>query len=324
VRADDTFDDEQSAPGPAGRGRRKGILNRLRKRIDRYREAGKARRERLEEKLKTRQTRLDRTPELTPGAHFDLVPGTARSILSATDFDELERLIGYTIKHRAFFLQAVTHRSYLQFVQLPSLRSNERLEFLGDSILNLVIAEYLYSEFESQPEGELTKLRSRLVSGAALVQHAIDIELERFLLLSTSADTALKRGSATLLADAYEALIAAIYLDGGMDAARDFIYRHIITHARRDELMLSDKNYKSMLLEFVQAKKMASPRYLTVSEEGPNHARTFSVDVMVNGAKHGSGVGKSKKEAEQNAAREALEVLGVLPHSAGADSQASE
>lgn len=286
------------------------FLDRLKNRVDRYRELGKARRERLETKL--------RDKEASPSAAvvFDTVPGTARPILSAQDFDELEKRIGYTIKHRAYFLQALTHRSYLQFAQYPTLKSNERLEFLGDSILNLVIAEYLYNEFESLPEGDLTKLRSRLVSGAALVQHAEEINLERWVLLSTSADSAVKRGSATLLADAYEALIAAIYLDGGMSAARDFIYRHIITHTRRDELMLSDKNYKSMLLEFVQSKKLSSPKYITVNEEGPNHARTFSVDVIVSGLRHGSGDGRSKKEAEQNAAREALEVLGVLPRTA--------
>ncbi len=280
------------------------ILRRLRGRIDRYREIGRARRSRLERKIEDR---------VTPPAVFEIIPGTARGLLDARDFDNLERHIGYTIKHRAYFMQALTHRSYLQFAQYPTLKSNERLEFLGDSILNLVIAEYLYGEFESLPEGDLTKLRSRLVSGAALVQHAKDIDLEQFLLLSTSADAALKRGSATLLADAYEAMIAAIYLDGGMTAARDFIYRHIITHARRDELMLSDKNYKSMLLEFVQSKKLSSPRYVTIKEEGPNHARMFSVDVMVSGLRHGSGTGRSKKEAEQDAAREALGLLGVLP-----------
>ncbi len=101
-----------------------------------------------------------------------------------------------------------------------------------------------------------------------------------------------------------------------MSAARDFIYRNIITHARRDELMLSDKNYKSMLLEFVQSKKLSSPKYVTVSEEGPNHERVFAVDVMVSGLRHGSGSGRSKKEAEQNAAREALGMLGVLPKTA--------
>jgi ribonuclease III len=292
------------------------VIDRLRTRIDRYRELGRARRTRIEDKLREKnKLRENETP--TPAAPlFEVVPGTARAALVAQDFDNLERRIGYTIKRRAYFLQALTHRSYLQFAQYPTLKSNERLEFLGDSILNLVIAEYLYGEFESLPEGDLTKLRSRLVSGSALVQHAMEINLQQFLLLSSSADAALKRGSATLLADAYEALIAAIYLDGGMSAARDFIYRNIITHARRDELMLSDKNYKSMLLEFVQSKKLSSPKYVTVSEEGPNHERVFAVDVMVSGLRHGSGSGRSKKEAEQNAAREALGMLGVLPKTA--------
>lgn len=282
------------------------MIDRLRGRIDHYRELGRARRARIEDRLQEKEAP-------TPAPLFEVVPGTARPVLAAQDFNNLEQRIGYTIKHRAYFLQALTHRSYLQFAQYPTLKSNERLEFLGDSILNLIIAEYLYNEFDALAEGELTKLRSRLVSGAALVHHAMDIHLEQFLLLSSSADAALKRGSATLLADAYEALIAAIYLDGGMTAARDFIYRNIITHARRDELMLSDKNYKSMLLEFVQSKKLSSPKYITVSEEGPNHERVFSVDVMVSGLRHGTGSGRSKKEAEQNAAREALGMLGVLP-----------
>lgn len=303
--------------------RKKGFLSRVRDKIDRYRELGRARRERQYPTPYRAAPRAIEPPVETVVPSLEALPGTARAPLSASDFEELERLINYTIKHRAYFLQAVTHRSYLQFVQSPSLKSNERLEFLGDSILNLVVAEYLYREFQSSPEGELTKLRSRLVSGAALVQHAKDIKLENFLLLSTSAANALKRGSATLLADAYEALIAAIYLDGGMEAARDFIYRHIITHARRDELMLADTNYKSMLLEYVQAQKLPSPRYVTVNEEGPNHARTFSVEVLVNNTSHGGGVGKSKKEAEQQAAREALLRFGVLKEEAIQEEQVS-
>ncbi|MFI5202381.1 MAG: ribonuclease III domain-containing protein, partial [Candidatus Kapaibacterium sp.] len=159
----DTIPSERNShPGKDQSGKH-GLLGRLRGRIDRYRELGRARRTRLEQKLDERTE-----PKLV----FELVPGTARGLLDANDFDNLERHIGYTIKHRAYFLQAVTHRSYLQFAQHPQLKSNERLEFLGDSILNLVIAEYLYGEFESLPEGDLTKLRSRLVSGAALVQHA--------------------------------------------------------------------------------------------------------------------------------------------------------
>lgn len=291
---------------------KKGILTRVRTRLDRYREQGRARRERLEERLQRNIPITRRGGGEGSKPAFSVLPGTARPPLSANDFHELERLTGYVIKHRAYFMQALTHRSYLQFAPDENLSSNERLEFLGDSVLNLIVAEYLYREFKSQPEGELTKLRSRLVSGVALVKHAMDIGLQNFLLLSTSAENALKRGSATLLADSYESLIAAIYLDGGMDAARDFVYRHIITHARRDELMLSDHNYKSMLLEYVQSKKLSSPRYVTVNEEGPNHARLFSVEVLVETVSRGAGMGRSKKEAEQNAAREALVHYGLL------------
>lgn len=301
-------DGDESADG---KGKKK-FLDRLRGRIDRYRELGKQRRDRLEDKIVQRQGRGDTPPEGAYPSSVESVPGTARSVLSGPEYLELEGLLGYTIKHRAYFLQALTHRSYLQFVANPLLKSNERLEFLGDAVLNLVIAEYLYREFQTLPEGELTKLRSRLVSGAALVQHAQDIKLDKFLLLSNSAANALRRGSATLLADAYEALIAAIYLDGGADAARDFIYRNIITHTRRDELMLSDTNYKSMLLEYVQARKIASPRYVTVNEDGPNHNRTFSVEVLIENVSTGAGTGKSKKEAEQSAAKEALKGFGVL------------
>jgi ribonuclease-3 len=290
----------------------KSFFDKLRSRIDSYREAGAKRRERLQRGEKPLFNLFGKPKKEEPSIPPPPVPGVARGTLSAADFDKLERQLGYTIKFRVYFLQALTHRSYLQFVTEPGMESNERLEFLGDAVLDLVVGEYLYREFQSLPEGDLTKLRSRLVSGSALAKHASELGLEEFMLLSTSAQNALLRGSMTLLADAYEAIIAAIYLDGGMDAARDFVYRHIITHTRRDELMLSDTNYKSMLLEYVQSQKMGVPRYVTVSEEGPNHARIFSVEVMVGGIVHGAGKGHSKKEAEQAAAQMALQEMGQL------------
>jgi len=289
----------------------KSFFDKIRSRIDRYREAGAARRERLQRGEKPLFTLFGAKKPVEPPPPSP-IPGVARGTLSASDFEQLEKRLGYVIKFRVYFLQALTHRSYLQFVTEAGMESNERLEFLGDAVLDLVIGEYLYKEFQNLPEGDLTKLRSRLVSGSALAKHASELGLDQFMLLSTSANNALLRGSMTLLADAYEAIIAAIYLDGGMDAARDFIYRHIITHTRRDELMLSDTNYKSMLLEFVQSQKMGVPRYVTVSEEGPNHARIFSVEVMVGGIVHGAGKGHSKKEAEQAAAQMALQEMGQL------------
>ncbi|MEP7235031.1 MAG: ribonuclease III [Ignavibacteriota bacterium] len=288
------------------------FFDRVRARIDHYRELGTQRRERISngERPGFKLWGVEK-PEVAPPI-IPPVPGVARGTLSAGDFDQLERRLGYVIKFRVYFLQALTHRSYLQFVTDPGMQSNERLEFLGDAVLDLIVGEYLYREFQNLPEGDLTKLRSRLVSGAALAKHASELGLEEFMLLSTSAQNALLRGSMTLLADAYEAIIAAIYLDGGMDAARDFIYRHIITHTRRDELMLSDTNYKSMLLEYVQSQKSGVPRYVTVSEDGPNHARIFNVEVLVGGMVRGAGHGHSKKEAEQMAAQMALQELGQL------------
>lgn len=294
------------SPDPSSE-KRVGLLNRLKSRIENYRELGRQRRG--DRGLRSSPTF---TPDTTPDQQV-LPPaaGVARGVLSAADFTILEERIGYVIKYRAYFLQALTHRSYLQFVNDPTMLSNERLEFLGDAVLDLVIGEYLYREFHSLPEGELTKLRSRLVSGTSLARHANDMGLGQFMLLSTSAFNALERGSVTLLADAYEAVIAAIYLDGGMSAARDFVYKQIITHSRRDELLHSDTNYKSMLLEYAQGKKLGVPRYITVNEEGPNHARMFTVEVLVAGVVQGDGQGRSKKEAEQMAAKLAVERIAA-------------
>lgn len=292
-------------------GEAKSFFDKVRDRLDYYREIGEVRRRRLVRGERPLFS-LWGDRKAAPAIEAPPIPGVARGTLSANDFNLLEQRLGYVIKYRVYFLQALTHRSYLQFVTEPGMQSNERLEFLGDAVLDLVIGEYLYREFQNLPEGDLTKLRSRLVSGTALATHASELGLEQFMLLSTSAQNALTRGSMTLLADAYEAIIAAIYLDGGMDASRDFIYRHIITHTRRDELMLSDTNYKSMLLEYVQSQKMGVPRYITVSEDGPNHARIFNVEVMVGGIVHGAGKGHSKKEAEQMAAQMALQELGQL------------
>jgi ribonuclease-3 len=294
------------SPDPAS-AKKASLLDRLKSRIENYRELGRQRRE--DRGIRSRPTftsEIIPEPQVLPPA-----AGVARGVLSASDFTVLEERIGYVIKYRAYFLQALTHRSYLQFVNDPTMLSNERLEFLGDAVLDLVIGEYLYREFQNLPEGDLTKLRSRLVSGASLARHANDIGLGQFMLLSTSAFNALERGSVTLLADAYEALIAAIYLDGGMGAARDFVYKQIITHSRRDELLHSDTNYKSMLLEYAQGRKMGVPRYITVNEEGPNHARTFSVEVLVAGVVQGAGQGRSKKEAEQMAAKLAVERIAT-------------
>ncbi len=220
----------------------------------------------------------------------------------------LDSALGYRIRNRSLFVQALIHRSYLQQTNQHG-QSNERLEFLGDSILNLVVGEYLYRRFPDSDEGELTKLRSRLVNRKALVAYSKSIDLSSFILMSPSAAQSLGKGSDTIVADTYEAIIAAIYLDGGFDAAKRFVERQLNEALHKQTVITSDENYKSMLLEYAQANGLGVPRYSIVKEEGPDHDRTFTVVVSLNSKKSGTGVGKNKKEAEQAAASMALEQL---------------
>ena len=204
------------------------------------------------------------------------------------------------------FIQALVHRSYLQQTTQHG-QSNERLEFLGDSILNLIVGEYLYHRFPEADEGELTKVRSRLVNRKALVAYSRSINLSNFILMSTSAQQSLGKGSDTIVADTYEAAIAAVYLDGGYAEAKKFVERQLTDAIQNKTVVVADENYKSMLLEHAQANGLGIPRYAIIREEGPDHDRTFTVEVSISGKKSGEGVGKNKKEAEQAAAMLALE-----------------
>jgi ribonuclease-3 len=224
------------------------------------------------------------------------------------DLNALSKAIGYPIRRRALFVQALLHRSYHQQGQDVSL-SNERLEFLGDAVLNLVVAKYLYAEFPRAHEGELTKLRSRLVNKRALMAYANRIRLSRFILMSQSAAQSAGKGLDTIISDTFEAIIAAIYLDGGFAAAQRFVERQVLAAMKSGLVATADENYKSMLLEYAQAKGLGIPRYQILREEGPDHDRTFVVEVLLNNDRKGSGSGKNKKEAEQAAASAALQNL---------------
>jgi ribonuclease-3 len=234
--------------------------------------------------------------------------GTGTALAPPSSLEQLEQAIGYSIRNRDLFVQALIHRSYLQQTNQHG-QSNERLEFLGDSILNLVVGEFLYHNFPEADEGELTKVRSRLVNRKALVAYSKNIGLGRFILMSQSAQQSMGKGSETSVADTYEALIAAIYLDGGFAAAKHFVERQLKEALRNRSVVTSDENYKSMLLEYAQAHGLGVPRYSIVKEEGPDHDRTFTVEVSIGGKKRGIGIGKNKKEAEQAAASKALERL---------------
>lgn len=230
--------------------------------------------------------------------------------LSSRQVRRLEAILGHAIANPSYFQQALIHRSYLQ--RLPAdAHSNERLEFLGDSILNFVVAEYLYGRMPDAEEGDLTKTRSRLVNRKALAVYARALHLADFILMSPSAAQSLDKGSDAIIADTFEAIIAAIYLDSGFAMARSFVLRQIASALDEGTVADTDDNHKSRLLEFAQSHGMGTPRYLIVHEEGPDHDRTFTVDVVVGNKRMGSGTGKNKKDAEQAAANQAMDQLSA-------------
>ncbi len=222
------------------------------------------------------------------------------------DNESFYQRTGYRIRNQNYFKQALIHRSYLQLLGSGSLKSNERLEFLGDAVLNFLVAEHLFYRFRDAAEGKLTKIRSQLVKRRALVESARRIHLREFLLLSPSATQSLNTGSDSILADAFEALVAAVYLDGGYQAARDFVRRNLVA-AFDSTRLTKDDNFKSQLLEFSQAHSFGIPKYETIKEEGPDHNPVFTVEVSIGGVSWGRGHGPNKKAAEQRAAHQALE-----------------
>jgi len=222
------------------------------------------------------------------------------------DFIQFEKALQYRPRKWKLFLQALIHRSYLQVVD-ERWESNERLEFLGDAILSFVVAEHLFKTYPEMEEGNLTKLRSRLVNRKILAQRSKDLYLADFLLLSTSAAQSIDNGSESIIADAFESIIGALYLDGGYAAAKRFIYTSLLENPEVFNSAMMDDNYKSALLEYIQARSLGIPHYSVTQEEGPEHDRRFTVNVIVGVQSWGVGSGRSKKEAEQSAAAEALE-----------------
>lgn len=224
------------------------------------------------------------------------------------DFEGFERTIGYRPKRRTLFVESLLHRSYLQFIE-GAWNSNERLEFLGDAILNCMVAIFLYTNYPTMEEGDLTKLRSRLVNRRVLAQRAKELDLPGFLLLSSSAAQSLDSGSESILADAFEAIIGAIYMDGGFNSAKEFVHRTLLSDVNVLNTARMDDNYKSALLEYSQGKSLGVPRYTILREEGPDHDRRFTVEVFLGSVSYGVGAGRSKKDAEQLAAYHALEKI---------------
>ena len=220
---------------------------------------------------------------------------------------DLEAAIGYRFQNITLLQNALSHSSYANERYHNSLMSNERLEFLGDSILGMVVAEHLYRNFPDRPEGELTRMRADMVCETALAAVADKVELGKHLLLGHGEEQGGGRGRASILADAVESVIAACYLDGGMEAARQLISRFILSNVPAGRLHNVD--YKTNLQELVQQKKNQVLSYALVGETGPDHDKQFAVEVSLNGAVVGCGTGTSKKRAEQAAACAAIEKL---------------
>ena len=221
--------------------------------------------------------------------------------------EEFEKRIGYTFKNRNYLIEALSHSS---FANEARRHSNERLEFLGDSVLQITIADHLFRHFKHLPEGDLTKIRASLVCESALFEFAQQIDLGKFILLGRGEENTGGRSRPSIISDAFEAVIAAIYLDGGMEEARNYILGFIPKDLTRDSVK-NLHDYKTLLQEVIQKNPEEHVEYVLRDETGPYHDRRFKVDVVLNGNVIGSGEGHSKKQAEQQAAKEALDLMGL-------------
>ena len=220
---------------------------------------------------------------------------------------ELEQKLGHIFSDRFLLETALTHSSYANESRGQG-GCNERLEFLGDSVLGVTVADYLYRHYGSMPEGRMTRLRSELVCEQSLYRVAQKLELGRFLRLGRGEEHNGGRERPSILSDAVEALIAALYLDGGMSAAAEFIRKYLLSDLGSMEPVCYT-DFKTALQELVQRRSGQSLSYELIGEQGPDHAKMFTVCVLLNGESVGQGDGRTKKEAEQAAARNALEAL---------------
>ena len=229
----------------------------------------------------------------------------------SSGLDDLQRRLGYRFRRESLLVEALTHTSYLNEAQRAGEAGNERLEFLGDAVLNLVVSEYLITAFPDATEGELSKLRARVVSEETLCRVARRSALGDALRLGRGEEVTQGRDKPSILADALEAVLAGVYLDGGLAAAAACVqstFKEELTSL--DRSLIAKTDFKTDLQEVCQREFEALPTYRTIRETGPDHEKRFEVEVLICGDRHGIGVGRSKKEAEQKAARQALENLG--------------
>lgn len=223
---------------------------------------------------------------------------------------ELQEIIGYSYKNEDYLIEALTHSSYANENKKKNKKYNERLEFLGDSVLGIIISNYLYKDQEDLPEGDLTKIRANIVCEESLKEAADTIKLGKYLFLGKGEEITGGRERTSIIADTFEALIGSIYLDGGLDAATTFVYKvmdRIIVDAVEGRIF---RDYKTQLQEMLQSRTDEKISYDVVEEKGPDHDKKFVMEVRLGKKVLGSGEGKSKKEAEQKAAKKAI--MGMI------------
>ncbi|MEG1886645.1 MAG: ribonuclease III [Oscillospiraceae bacterium] len=222
---------------------------------------------------------------------------------------ELEQRIGYRFRNKELLKRALTHSSYANETK-NSERSNERLEFLGDSVLSIIVSEYIFKNYDELPEGELTKLRASLVCEEALCEFSREIGMGRFIKLGKGEQQNGGSDRSSILADTFEAVLAAMYLDGGFETSREYVLGFVKREleSRRENDLFHD--YKTLLQEIIQRNPEEILQYVLVDEQGPDHDKKFTVEVQLNSNIIGTGMGNSKKRAEQQAAKKALELMG--------------
>lgn len=221
---------------------------------------------------------------------------------------EIEAKIGYQFHDRSLLVLAFVHRSFINENRHLVEHHNERLEFLGDSVLGMLISEYLYKYLPSTPEGELSSLRSRLVEAESCMAYAEKMDLDQYILLGKGERMNCGKGRESILADLFEAIIAAIFLDGGIEAARRFLFKNFSKEI--DALLARPvKNWKAVLQDYAQKKFQQPPEYKVISATGPDHSKVFVISVCINNEEVGRGEGSSKKEAQQSAAEDAIKRL---------------
>jgi len=241
------------------------------------------------------------------------IPGKMEFPKWEKSLSNLQKKISYSFHDMMLLKAALTHKSYLRKKfndhKMPS--PFERMEFLGDSILGFVVSKELFTHYPDDQEGMLSKLKSKIVSETYLTIKANALDLGKYILLSTEEQQSGGQTKPSILSDTMEALICAIYLDGGISAASRFVKHHILTQFENLVNRIELVNYKSILQEYLQARNMAPPEYKTISEEGPQHNKLFLVEVSVNSTIMGKGKGSTKKAAHQEAARLACQKLGI-------------